>query len=207
MVDLSLQGASLHKKLHRLALEVEAQKLPLTIGDGLRRLAAGANGYGFPLLLLSLPATLPLPTSFGLKSLLGVIATLLGLQMLMAKRSVWLPQWFTRIRMRAHWSQHAARLGERFLPRLEHFVKHRMNWMMSRAGVSLLGLAVVFLGLIMIISIIPGSKIAAALILFALSVGLIERDGLLALLAAVAALILVALHAELVYLLMIWLED
>ena len=174
------------------------------MGDGLRRLASGGYGYGIPLLLLSLPGALPIP-SIGLKLLVGVVVTLLGLQMFAGKRTVWLPRWFTRIRLRPDWSLRAARLGERFLPSLERFVKPRMNWMRYRLGSSLLGLTVIFLGLIMILSIIPGTKILAAFFLLALSIGLIESDGLLTLLAVLAALVLVALHAEVVYLLLIWL--
>lgn len=63
----------------------------------------------------------------------------------------------------------------------------------------MLGLAVIFLGLIMILSIIPGSKGLAALILFALGIGLIENNGLPNLLAA--------LFAETVYLLVIRLAE
>jgi hypothetical protein len=43
--------------------------------------------------------------------MLGVVVTLLGLQMFAGKRSVWLPHRFTRIRLRADWSQRAARLA------------------------------------------------------------------------------------------------
>ncbi len=102
------RGIALHEKLRRLA--IEAGECPLTMGDGLRRLAAGANGYGIPLLLLSLPGALPMP-ALGLNSLLGVVVTLLGLQMFAGKRSVWLPHRFTRIRLRPDWSQRAARLA------------------------------------------------------------------------------------------------
>ncbi len=194
---------ALHERLRRLA--IEAGQCPLTLGDGLRRMAAGGGGYGVPLLLLSLPAAVPIPISFGLKSLAGAVVTLLGLQMFAGKRSVWLPSRFTRIRLRPEWSLRAARLGERFLPRFEHFVKPRMNWMRYRLGSSLLGLAVIFLGLVMILSIIPGTKILAAIVLLALSIGLIESDGWLTLLAVLAALMMAALFAEAVYLLVIWL--
>jgi hypothetical protein len=195
------RGIALHEKVQRLA--IEAGQCPLTLGDGLRRLAAGSNDYGIPLLLLSLANALPVPT-FGLKSLLGVVVTLLGLQMFAGERSVWLPRWFTRIRLRSDWSQRAARLGERFLPMLERFVKPRMHWMRYRPGASLLGLVVILLGLLMTLPV-PGTNTLPALVLLALSIGLIESDGLLTLLAALAALIVVALYTEVVYLLVIWL--
>ena len=195
------RGIALHEKVQRLA--IEAGQCPLTLGDGLRRLAAGSNDYGIPLLLLSLANALPVPT-FGLKSLLGVVVTLLGLQMFAGKRSVWLPRWFTRIRLRPDWSQRAARLGERFLPMLERFVKPRMHWMRYRPGALLLGLVVILLGLLMTLPV-PGTNTLPALALLALSIGLIEGDGLLTLLAALAALVVVALYTEAVYLLVIWL--
>ena len=201
MTDFYPQGIALHEKLRRLA--IEAGQCPLTLGDGLRRMAVGGDGYGIPLLLLALAAALPMP-AFGLKSLLGTVVTLLGLQMFAGKRSVWLPRRFTRIELRPDWSQRAARLEKRFLPRLERFVKPRMNWMRYRPGASLLGLVIILLGLLMMLPI-PGTKTLTALVLFALSIGLIESDGLLTLLAALAALVVAALYMEAVYLLVIWL--
>ena len=195
------RGITLHEKLRRLA--IEAGESPLTVGDGLRRLAVGGDGYGIALFLLSLPGALPMP-ALGLKSLLGVVVTLLGVQMFVGKRSVWLPRWFTRIRLRPDWSQQAARLGERFLPRLERFVKPRINWMRFRPGIALLGLAVILLGLLLLLPV-PGTNTLPALVLLALSIGLIKNDGLLTLLAALVALVVVALYTEVVYLLVIWL--
>jgi hypothetical protein len=202
MTSFYPRGITLHEKLQRLA--VEAKERPLTVDEGLRRIAVGTNDYGIPLLLLSLPGALPVP-SLGLKSLLGAVVTLLGLQMFAGKRTPWLPDRFTGLRLRAGWIRRADHLGERSLPRLERFVEPRMNWMKYRLGSSLLGLAVIFLGLIMTLSIIPGSKMLAALVLLALSIGLIENDGLLTLLATLAAFILAALFAEAIYLLVIWL--
>lgn len=202
-IHMYAKGEALHKKLHRLALEVG--KNPLTIGDGLDRLTARDNVYGIRLLLLSLPGALPMPT-FGIKPMVGVVVLLIGLQMFIGKHSVWLPHWFTCTRLRPDWSMQAAHLGERHLPRLEDFVKHRMNWMKYRLGIMLLGIAVICLGLIFILSIIPGAKILAGLGLLSLSLGLIKSDGLLTLLSALVALILVALHAEVVYLFVTWLK-
>jgi hypothetical protein len=195
------RGTALREILQRLA--TEAGQYPLTLGDGLRRLAVGGDGYGIPLLLLALPGALPMP-ALGLHSLLGMFVTLLGLQMFAGKRSVWLPRRFTRIRLRPDWSQRAARLGERIAPRLERFVKPRMNWMKYRPGASLLGLVAILLGLLMTLPV-PGTNTLPALVLLALSIGLIESDGLLTLLAALAALVVVALYTEVVYLLVIWL--
>ncbi len=78
-----------------------------------------------------------------------------------------------------------------------------MNWMRYRSGASLLGLAVILLGLLMMLPV-PGINILPALVLLTLSIGLIEGDGLLTLLAA---LILTVLYAEAVYLLVIWLAE
>ncbi len=193
----------LHEKLQQLA--TEADQSSLTLGDAIQRLATGGNQYGVPLLLLALINAIPVP-SFGLKSLLGVVVALLGLQMLLGKRSVWLPHWFTRLSLRPKLTHRAANLGERFLPRLERFVKPRNNWMKYRLCASLLGLVVFFMGLVMTLPI-PGTKILTSPVLLALSLGLIEQDGWLTLLAALTSLIVVASYGEAFYLLYIWWVD
>jgi hypothetical protein len=190
---------ALHEKLRRLA--IDAERCPLTLGDGLHQLTDGGHGYGVLLLLLSLVNAVPVP-SFGLKSLLGVVVALLGLQMFAGKRSVWLPRWFIRIRLRPNLIQRAASLGERFLPIIERFVKPRRNWMKYRLCASLLGLIIILMGLVMMLPI-PGTKILTSPVLLSLSLGLIENDGLLTLLAALTTLVLVALYAEGLYLLVI----
>lgn len=78
-----------------------------------------------------------------------------------------------------------------------------MNWMRSCPGASLLGLVVVLLGLLLLP--VPGTNTLPALVLLALSIGLNESDGLLTLLAVLAAVIATMLYAEGVYLLVIWL--
>lgn len=61
--------------------------------------SGSGNGYGITLLPLSLASALPMP-AFGLKSLLGVVVTLPGLQMFAGKRSVCLPRLYTLIQLR-----------------------------------------------------------------------------------------------------------
>jgi len=201
MSSFNQQGLVLHEKLQQLA--TEAEHSPLTLGDAMNRLATGGNHYGVPLLLLSLINAIPVP-SFGLKSILGVIVALLGLQMFVGKRYPWLPGWFTRLRLNPKLTHRAANLGERYLPKLERFVKPRKNWMNYRLYVSLLGLVVFLMGLVMMLPV-PGTKILTSPVLLALSLGLIENDGLLTLLSALVTLIVVAVYAEGIYLLVTWL--
>lgn len=193
----------LHEKLQQLAITAEQQ--PLTVSDGLYHLRAEGSVYGVPLLFLSLVGALPIPT-FGLKPIVGVAVLLLGLQLFFWKTSVWLPRKLTDIKLRPSWILRVAHFGERIFPRIEGFAKPRANWMAYKLGFTFLALAVISLSLIFMLSIIPGSKILAGLILFTLSIGLIKNDGLLTLLASIAAFTLLALHAEIVYLLMTFLK-
>ncbi len=201
MRDFFTRAMPLHERLQSLA--VAASERTLTMDDGLHRLTVGANGYGIPLLLVSLPAALPMP-ALGLSSVLGVVVVLFGLQMLTAKHTVWLPRWFLRIRLRPDWIARAARLGKYLLPRLEHIVKSRMIWMRCFPCTLLLGIAVILLGLMMMMPI-PGTNTPPAIFLLILSVALIENDGLLAFLMVVMALALMLLYAEAIYLLITWL--
>lgn len=201
MTDLYSKEGGLREKIQRLAMESE--KAPLIMKDALHLIAEGGHGYGIPLLLLSLPGALPMP-ALGMSSMLGVVVTLLGLQMFIGKRSVWLPRWFNLIRVRSSWCKKASRMGERFLPWVERLVKPRMNWMRYRLGTSLLGMVVIILGLLMMIPI-SGTNTLPAIILLVLSFGLIETDGLLTLLAALAGLLVAVLYADIIYLLIVWL--
>ncbi len=144
---------------------------------------------------------MPVPT-LGLKSLLGVAVTLPGLQMLAGKRSAWLPHRFLRSGQCPDRSLQAACLGERFLPRLQRFIKPRIAWMSCRSGAALPGLAVIITGLLMMLPL-PETKTYTGLVLPALSLGLIESDGLMTLLVALAALVMAALYTEAVCLLTI----
>jgi len=173
MTELYPKEMALHKKLRRLA--IEAGEKPLTVGEGLNRLAGGKNAYGIVLLLLSLLGALPIPT-FGIKPLVGLVVVLLGLQITVGKQTMWLPRWFTSIKMRSDWSMKVTHLGERFLPKMEHFIKPRVNWMKYHIGTFFLGIAVICLGLVFILSLIPGAKILAGIILLALSLGQIKSD-------------------------------
>ena len=201
MASFYLRELSLQDKLQQLADEV--REYPLTVGEGLSRIAAGTGGYGILLLLLSLPGALPMP-AIGLNSPLGVIVMLLGVQVFFGKHSPWLPGRFTRVQLRPAWCSRAAHLGNRFLSVFERFIKPRINWMKYHPGTVLLGVTVFVLGFLMLLPI-PGTNTLPALVLLSLSIGLIESDGLITLLAVIAALVLLVLYAEIVYLLTIWL--
>ncbi len=193
----------LHEKLQKLA--IEADQNVLSLSDGMQRLAIGGSHYGAPLLVLSLINAIPVP-SFGLKSLLGVIVSLLGLQMLTGKQSVWLPRWFATLHLRPKLTHQVANMGGRLLPKLEGFVKPRYHWMKHHFYAFWLGVTIFLLGLVMILPV-PGTKILTSPVLLALSLGLIEQDGLLTLLAALTSLVIVVLYIEAFYLLYLWLAS
>lgn len=191
---------ALHEKLQQLAIETE--KNYITVGDGIHRLTAEGSDYGIPLMALSLINAIPVP-SFGLKSLLGLLVSFLGLQMFIGKRSVWLPKWFTHLHLHPKATHQSAKLGKRLLPKLERFVRPRYNWMKYDLLSSLLGIVIFLIGSVMTLPV-PGSKIFTSPVLLALSLGLIAKDGLLILLASLSTLVIVIFYMEVFYLLYIW---
>lgn len=192
----------LHDKLQQLA--IDSEKNSMTVGDAIRQLASDGNNYGMPLMILSLINAIPVP-SFGLKSLLGLLVSFLGLQIFIGRRSVWLPKYFTKLHLHPKLTFQSAKLGKRLLPKLEKFVRPRYNWMKFYLLNALLGLVIFLIGLVMTLPV-PGSKILTSPVLLALSLGLISKDGLLILLASLSALIVVAIYIEAFYLLYIWLR-
>lgn len=72
--------------LRRLADEAHARD-GLTVGEALQTM--GQSGFGFVMLLLSLPAMIPIPGPFGL--VFGSALAIVALQFAFGVRSLWLP--------------------------------------------------------------------------------------------------------------------
>jgi hypothetical protein len=133
--------------------------------------AFGRRAFGAALLLAIMPAFLPLP--FGVGAISGPLVSLLGVQMLFGQRQPWLPRrWRERPIPRVRLQGFNAKLG-RLLQRIERLCRPRLNGLATQLWSSLFtGAQLVLLG--------------ALLVLYALA--LVERDGLLQLIAWVLGL-------------------
>lgn len=183
-----------HKPLSAILREAaEAPGPRITVGelaDGFGGRALGALIFVFALICI-----LPLPP--GATTVFGAPLVLLAPQLMLGRRGAWLP---ARIRER---SLAVADL-KRSLPRALHWLEKaeavsrpRLTFLFGAAGQRLIGLVCTAFALVLVLPI-PLGNMAPAAAVSVLSLALVQRDGLLALLgyalaaASVGILVLAA---------------
>lgn len=156
----------------------------LRLGDLFRGL--GDRSFGMLLIAATAPAFIPIPGVAG--ALSGPLVMLVGVQLLLRLRQPWLPGFLAR---RGPNRGTMARLRDLLAPwlgRLEHVVRPRATIMLDHWLPDIVtGLLVLVLGLLLSLPIpFTNYVLAALLLLFALA--LLERDGVLLVVAWLSGL-------------------
>lgn len=148
--------------------------------------AFGRRAFGAALLLAVMPAFLPLP--FGVGAISGPLVSTLGLQMLFGRSQPWLPRsWRERRIPRTRLDGFNAKLG-RVLERIERLCRPRLNGLATRLGATVFtGAQLVLLGILLALPI-PLTNYPFGLLLVLYALALVERDGLLQVIAWVLGL-------------------
>jgi hypothetical protein len=197
-----MQSSKTHS--HRLPLgETLARLLQSenTRGLSLREITAavGEKGFGLLLMVLALPSALPIPAP-GYSTPFGVVITLVALQMILGRQTVWLPQRLGNMRIKPSLAETMLRSACRFLHKIERFILPRQLWLRGRAGQTALGTVVLCMACLMIFPI-PLTNTVPAMVIFLIGIGLAEEDGLLALGAFALGCCAVLLYLAVIYLL------
>jgi len=153
----------------------------LRLGDLLSGL--GRQAFGMLLFIATLPAFIPIPIGGAIS---GPLVILIGAQLLVGLRMPWLPGF---IATRGPHRHALARFDQRISPwlaRLEKLVRPRLAQLLDhRLSAMFTGLLLVLLGLLLSLPIpLTNYLFGGLLLLFALA--LLERDGVLMLVAWVA---------------------
>ncbi|MDX9997864.1 MAG: exopolysaccharide biosynthesis protein [Phenylobacterium sp.] len=179
--------ASISAILRELCADPNAE---ITVGQIVRRF--GRRAFGAVLFLFSTPNLLPLPP--GSSTVLGAPLVLLAPQVAIGVQAPWIPKSVASRRIKG--SALAATFG-RMLPvveRAERFSRPRLSFLFGPVGDRLIGLVCTLLALILILPIFGANMLPAAAV-GVLSLSLVQRDGVLALigylLAAASAGVLV----------------
>ncbi len=148
--------------------------------------AFGRRAFGAALLLAVMPAFLPLP--FGVGAISGPLVSILGAQMLFGRRQPWLPKrWRKRQIPRARLQGFNAKLG-RLLERIERLCRPRLNGLATQLWATVFtGAQLVLLGVLLALPI-PLTNYPFGLLLVLYALALVERDGLLQVIAWVLGL-------------------
>lgn len=147
----------------------------VTIGEIVE--AFGRRAFGALLFVFSVPNLLPLPP--GSSTILGAPLVLLAPQVAIGVRHPWLPK---KLKARKLSRRDLAKAFDRLIPwldRIEQASRPRLTWMFGPVGDRLIGLASTLLALVLILPIPFGNMLPAATV-GVLSLALIQRDGILA---------------------------
>lgn len=160
----------------------------LKLGDILSGL--GRTAFGMLLFLGVLPAFIPIPGVGGAVG--GPLVILVGLQLLLGLRRLWLPQFMaqrgpsrgTMIRFRTRVSPWLKRLEKLVRPRLTFLLDHRLATFFT-------GLLLIVLGILLALPL-PFTNYVFGTLLLLFALALLERDGALMLIAWIAGAIAIA---------------
>jgi hypothetical protein len=164
-------------RLEALAEGISTERISL--GEILDRL--GSSALGLLLLILTIPALIPIPGPFGM--IFGTLVALVAAQLLLGNRRMWLPQLVRARQVPASAVKTAIAKIVPYLRRAERYLKpRRMRLLTGRPARTALGLPIIVLGLAIALPI-PLGNLLPALALIAFSLGFLARDGV-AILAA-----------------------
>ncbi|MEL6345947.1 MAG: exopolysaccharide biosynthesis protein, partial [Myxococcota bacterium] len=146
-----------------------------TVGDLI--VLIGDRGFGLLLLLLALPAALPVPAT-GYGTPFGIVMILLGSQLAMGRKTPWLPESFRKRTIRFSLLSFSIRNAGLPLRAVELFIRPRLSGLArSPTFLRAVGVVVVLLAAVMSVPL-PLTNTAPSFVIFMLAAGILEEDGL-----------------------------
>lgn len=178
--------------LNRLVDRVEGDSA--TIGWLLEELRLRAFGYA--MLVFSLPSCLPMPP--GIPTICGLVLAIVGIQMIIGTRGLWLPSFLARRTIGKERLRAMVAWGTPWIERLERFATPRLAIFTGAIGHRLVGGLVLVLAIIMTLPIPLLGNMPPAIAILIIAIGFTEGDGLIVsigLAASVVALFLAGFFA------------
>ncbi len=164
-----------------------------SVGDLVDRI--GDRGFGLLLMVLALPAALPLPAP-GYATPFGVLMALGGFQLLVGRQTPWMPERFRGRTVSYRLLAFSLEKGAGLLRLVEFLVRPRLGSLArNRLFLSAVAVIIIAMSCSMILPI-PLTNTAPSFVIFCLAAGILEEDGLAllagVLLAPIAAAISIA---------------
>lgn len=131
------------------------------------------RSFGVLMIMFAVPnAVIP-----GISWILGAPIVLIGLQLALGRKSLWLPEFMLRQKMSRELFQKIAARVTTFLVWIERLLKPRLGFMTTEPIQRLIGVFLTLTALVLMAPIPWGNALPAFGIAF-ISIGLIEKDGL-----------------------------
>lgn len=172
----------------------------LTVREVLER--SEHRGFGFLLVILSLPVALPF-TPPGVSAPFGVLIGLLAVQMLLKRAQPWFPAWVMRRKVKTGDSRFL-RMMKKWAEFFERFLRPRQEWVYSERVFRWFLGPIVLLAAVTMLLPFPGTNSISSFAVFLIALGLLEDDGLFGLAGAFFSLVSLAIAVTVVVLLVVY---
>jgi hypothetical protein len=151
------------------------------------------RSFGFVMLFLGLLATIPVGST-----LPGLMLAAMGVQLVAGRSEPVLPDFIRTRRLR---TSHLRRLGRRAVQLLTYFEKavHPRGPMIFEAMKPIVGVVVLLLTAVLLLTPVPLSNVAPAIVIALMSLAYVEDDGLLLCIALLAAIILIVIASAAIW--------
>jgi hypothetical protein len=192
---LSSDGPAREPKLSKILGELAADPARERVSVGDLLAAMGDRAFGALMLVFALPNLLPTPP--GTSGILGLPLVFLAAQLMLGQRP-WLPKVIVnRSMLRADFSAVLDRAGP-WLARVEKLLRPRLGILVHPPAEYAIGVACLLLAVILILPI-PLGNILPALAICMFSFGLLEKDGLWAIVGAITTLVSVVTVGSVIF--------
>ncbi|WP_404785790.1 exopolysaccharide biosynthesis protein [Altericista sp. CCNU0014] len=172
----------------------------IRLGELVRSL--GNRAFGPTLLICALPEALPIPIA-GVSAVIGIPLIVFSAQLLLGFSSPWLPPWLANRTFKRKDLEKIIEQVLRYLKRFERVIRPRWQFATTPLVERFLGL--LFLVLAIAITLpIPFGNMLPAIAIATISLGLIEADGVLVVVGAIAALVILVVMAGAIAALVSW---
>ena len=146
------------------------------------------RGFGILTIIFSLPLSIPLPVPPGYTTIFSIPLILFAMQLLLGRNSPWLPKWLENKPFKRSTLSLIVQKTSPVLEKIEKMIKPRMHFVFYGPGEKILA----FIMLLCAISIaipLPFIHFIPAIGTTLISLGIMNKDGLLSLLGVVASML------------------
>ncbi len=149
--------------------------------------AFGDRAFGIAIFVFALPNSFPIPSIPGFSAVTGLPILFFGLQLMLGYKQPWLPK---KLRDYEFSQVKLASILRKIMPyiqKVEIFFKPRLPFMTAFYSERLIGVGIAILALILALPI-PFGNFLPGIAITMLSIGLIEKDGLLVILGTISGI-------------------
>jgi len=145
----------------------------------------GPRSFGLAILIFAVPMILPMPP--GIPMAAGFVIAIFGIQLLMGRLHLWLPQWLNGKTIERDVLIKAYSLAERYLGWMFRLAQPRLPQLTGTFARRISGFLFAVLGVLMILPIPIIGNILPAFACTVLALGLTDRDGVIYLIGIITA--------------------